>query len=68
MTISGVALETNPTTMVCIGGQFLTPITLTTASLGTTFMLSFTQTDTFGNTSESVNYNMTYRVDSTSGG
>lgn len=60
--ISGAALETNPTTTTCAGGQFLTPITFTSASLDTTFSLTFTQTDAAGNTNVKTINNIQYKT------
>ncbi len=66
--ISGAALQTNPTITTCVGGQFLTPITFTSGSLNTTFNLTFTQTDTAGNTNiKSIN-NIQYRTPVVTGG
>ncbi|MCB9807152.1 DUF5011 domain-containing protein [Candidatus Peribacteria bacterium] len=68
VTISGAALETNPTTTTCVAGAFATPITFKSTALDTSFVLSFTQTDLSGNTSPSVDYDIRYVSKGTSSG
>ncbi len=62
ISISGTALQTNPTTTTCVGGQFLTPITFTATSLDTAFNLTFTQTDAAGNTNVKTINNIQYKT------
>ena len=62
ISISGTALQTNPTTTTCVGGQFLTPITFTSTSLDTVFNLTFTQTDAAGNTNVKTINNIQYKT------
>jgi len=66
--ISSTNLVTNPTTVTCAGGQFLTTITFTPGSLNTTFPVTFTQTDTTGNTSAALVYTINYREPQQAGG
>lgn len=66
--ISSTNLVTNPTTVTCVGGQFLTTITFIPGSLNTTFPVTFTQTDAAGNTSAAVVYTINYREPQQAGG
>lgn len=60
--ISSAALQTNPTTTTCIGGQFTTQITFIPTSIDTTFDLTFTQIDSAGNTSTDTINTIQYRT------
>ena len=67
VSISNANLQTNPTTVVCSGGTFSTPITFQSGS-GTEITLSYTQTDAANNTSGAVTRVIRYALPSGNGG